>query len=77
MTSHYRDFLKQKYADIYKVFRHNPQNPFICFYCGDPADTADHCPPLNRVDSYRGLGAGREFYVKVACCAECNKIARI
>jgi 5-methylcytosine-specific restriction endonuclease McrA len=68
----YRKFLKQKYSDIHKAFKHDDAHPHDCFYCGEPAEDTDHQPPLSRVDSYRGLGVGREFYVTVRCCKECN-----
>jgi len=45
-----------------------------CVYCGRPADTIDHCPPISRVDDYRALGLKREIYLKVPSCAPCNRI---
>lgn len=46
----------------------------LCFYCGMPADTFDHHPPLSRVDDYRSLGLRYERFVKVPCCRECNTL---
>lgn len=43
-----------------------------CFYCGEPADTVDHYPPVSRVHDYRALGNRFETYVTVSCCRECN-----
>lgn len=59
---------------MYEFFRHDPDKPFTCFYCGQPADTVDHVPPLSRVNDYRSLKLEREIYVKVACCGECNTL---
>jgi hypothetical protein len=47
-----------------------------CYYCGDLADTVDHCPPLDIAYS-RGvddLSANGVALVKVRCCRECNSI---
>jgi len=60
------------YADLYKFFQHDPSNPFTCFYCGEPASTIDHVPPISRVDDYRAFKLRHEFYLKVPCCKECN-----
>ena len=43
-----------------------------CFYCGDPADAHDHCPPISRVDDYRALGLRNERFFLVVACKECN-----
>jgi len=43
-----------------------------CVYCGEPADTLDHVPPLSRVDDYRALGVHRERYLLVKSCKPCN-----
>lgn len=48
---------------------------YKCVYCGDPADCRDHVPPLSRVDDYHAIGLIREQYIKVPCCAECNRLA--
>lgn len=45
-----------------------------CFYCGEPADTIDHCPPLSKVDAYRALRLANEMYLRVPCCRECNSL---
>jgi len=37
-----------------------------CFYCGAPADTVDHCPPLAMAES---VSASRILY---RCCRLCN-----
>ena len=60
------------YNAMYIILRHEEANPFTCFYCGDPANTLDHQPPISRINDYRALGLGYEEYVKVPCCAECN-----
>jgi 5-methylcytosine-specific restriction endonuclease McrA len=47
----------------------------LCVYCGQPADTLDHVPPLNRIDDYESLGLLREQYVLVPACRSCNATA--
>lgn len=58
----------------YKMFRHDQDNPFVCFYCGEPASTMDHQPPISRVYDYRAMGLQYECYVKVPCCEQCNSL---
>ena len=45
----------------------------LCVYCGDPADTIDHVPPLSRVEDYRALGVV-ERYLRVKACRPCNLV---
>ena len=40
---------------LYAVFRHDSENPWTCFYCGEPASTLDHQPPISRVSDYRAV----------------------
>jgi 5-methylcytosine-specific restriction endonuclease McrA len=47
----------------------------LCVYCGQPADTLDHCPPLSRIDDYESLGLRRELYLTVPSCRHCNALA--
>ncbi len=49
--------------------------PFVCFYCGQAANTLDHCPPISRIDDYRALGLAREQFLRVPACGECNMLA--
>ena len=35
----------------------------MCVYCGQPADTLDHVPPLNRIDDYEAMGLMEEHYL--------------
>lgn len=63
------------YEDWYRPFwPKRTESYFQCFYCGDPADTMDHQPPISRINGYRQLGLMHEFYVKVPCCRECNSL---
>ena len=43
-----------------------------CFYCGERADTLDHCPPISRADDYLVFNLEEERWVLVDCCRECN-----
>lgn len=51
-----------------------PYGDNVCSYCGDPADTLDHCPPL-MLAYLRGTDwfdvRGLRFYLFPAC-RECN-----
>lgn len=59
----------------YKRFTHAHNGSWHeCFYCGMPADTVDHFPPVSRVHDYRSLGLLHETYVTVSSCKECNSI---
>lgn len=61
------------YEELYSPFWPERTASYLqCFYCGDPAETMDHQPPISQVDAYRTLGLQYEFYVKVPCCRECN-----
>lgn len=62
-----RKLLSQRLANTYKNDI-SIQN-YICFYCGAPADTIDHCPPLSIVDTY--LHYDR---VLLRCCSLCNSL---
>jgi len=48
----------------------------LCIYCGQPADTLDHVPPLNRIDDYESLGLAQEQYVLAPACRSCNSTAK-
>lgn len=63
------------YEERYKMYWHSPDDRFTCFYCGVPAETVDHVPPLSRVDDYEAMCLVHERYVKVPCCKECNMLA--
>jgi len=62
------------YEDLYTRIVHDENDRWACFYCGEPATTMDHQPPISRVDDYRAIGLRREVYVKVNCCKECNSL---
>ncbi len=59
---------------LYTIFRHDPESPFACFYCGESASTLDHQPPVSRIYDYRAMGLRHECYVKVPACEECNNL---
>jgi hypothetical protein len=54
--------------------RHPELNFPLCVYCGDPACSKDHVPPISRVDDYLSLGLRREVFIKVPSCLSCNKM---
>lgn len=61
--------------DRYRVFYHDPENRFSCFYCGSRNEiTMDHQPPISRVYDYEALRLRESDFVKVPCCRECNSL---
>lgn len=74
MASHREECLK-KWNDLYSRFYHEPDARFTCFYCGEPANTFDHQPPITRVPDFRSSSLDRERYVKVPACRQCNALA--
>lgn len=63
------------FEDWYRVYWPRRTAPYIqCFYCGIPADTQDHQPPISKFQEYRDLCLEHGFFVKVPCCRECNSL---
>lgn len=46
-----------------------------CFYCGEPADTIDHCPPISFIDvkDQKWFKSKKIKFYKVSSCFDCNK----
>lgn len=63
------------YGHRYQRFYHDVLNRYCCFYCGQPADTMDHVPPLTRVSDYEAFGLANPRYLTVPSCPECNSLA--
>lgn len=71
-----RDAVRSRYACLYSAAP-SERSEFgwpLCVYCGDPADTIDHVPPLTRVEDYRALRRGKESYLMVKACRPCNSM---
>lgn len=69
-----RKAVESRYSGLYRLAP-SERSEFgwpLCVYCGDPADTSDHVPPISRVDDYKALNRGRESYLLVKCCRACN-----
>lgn len=65
----------QVYEDRYKIINgERGEFSHLCVYCGLPADTRDHVPPISRVSDYESLGLNVEIYIKVPACSECNTL---
>ena len=65
-----------EYEDLYQKVK-TPLHPlgyFQCIYCGMPADTMDHVPPISRVACYKSMKLKHEFFLKVPCCNQCNLV---
>lgn len=58
----------------FKYTRHYTKERNECFYCGRPADTLDHVPPLSMMDFLDREKRKRDDLpaVLVPCCIECN-----
>lgn len=67
-----RDILMKLHGHKYK--RHFTAEGYYCFYCGDPADTLDHVPPLSSMDILDKAKRKKERIpaALVPCCSECN-----
>tara|TARA_Y100000590_G_C15537996_1_gene945807 strand:- start:41 stop:661 length:621 start_codon:yes stop_codon:yes gene_type:complete len=63
----------QRFNHIYKLYCPDDRKRFICFYCGLPADTVDHVPPLNCVLNLRAEYENLN-YLRVPSCGECNRL---
>lgn len=67
---------RTQHEHLYQRFggRRHEHGYLLCFYCGMPADTFDHHPPLSRVDDFLALSMLHERFIKVPCCSECNNL---
>lgn len=66
---------KSNYQNLYSLVsgERSSNNLYpLCVYCGSPADTRDHVPPITRVNDYRSIGLKNEQYLLVPCCKSCN-----
>ena len=59
----------------HKYKRHFLSEGYYCFYCGDPASTLDHVPPLNEMDHlpYEKRKRDKIPASLLPCCLECNQ----
>ncbi len=57
----------KQYHGTYKPIVVNSRE---CWYCGEPADTKDHCPPLAAI----GDGVRTDARWLIPCCSECNSL---
>ncbi len=67
---------ESRYSHLYKIApaERSEHGWPLCVYCGDPADTMDHVPPISRVEDYRAIRHGREDYLLVKSCRPCNSL---
>lgn len=67
-----RQRLQSRYNHLYRPYQPAPRR--VCFYCGDPAETVDHVPPLSYVAQWGSdllITSGISFLL-VESCGECN-----
>jgi hypothetical protein len=67
---------KKRIAALHDRYRRVATDPLACVYCGMPADTIDHVPPLNwvyslGVESFERAGVA---LVLVPACRLCNSV---
>jgi len=48
---------------------------WLCIYCGSPADTVDHVPPVSRISDCDSIYSDDYKFCTVKSCLECNKLA--
>ena len=78
MNNKKRRHLELLYDCLYDMYCPNEDERDFCFYCGVPADTRDHVPALNCVESIRAEYINPDtdiIYQKVFACRECNSMA--
>lgn len=72
-----RKRLQAAYGHLYsRYFAEAMPGSFGCFYCAEPADTIDHCPPLSWVEHRRPQDWKRDkiAFHTIVCCRDCNKV---
>ena len=74
MKSTERAQLLRTYGHFYTYHAPLGQKPGTCFYCGDPAGTVDHCPPLSFADALvrPDEDTRRIPFHLVPACGQCN-----
>jgi hypothetical protein len=72
MNKKERERLLKLHSSKYR--RHFTSEGYFCFYCGAPANTLDHVPPLHHMDniSYETRKKQKIPCVLLPCCIECN-----
>ena len=64
-----------QYEDRYRIINGERDDLWWrCVYCGRPAGTRDHVPPLSRVDDYDAMHLKYPVYIKVPACDRCNNL---
>ena len=74
MKSQDRKRLLKQYGHLYRRHAGEGVNWRECFYCSDPSETVDHCPPLSWVES-RTAKSWRAAGIPLAlmpACRACN-----
>lgn len=74
MKKQERSKLLKQYGHLYRKHVAEGVSMRECFYCADPADTVDHCPPIAWIDS-RAPEAWRSAGIPLAligACRACN-----
>lgn len=64
------------YNRLYEMHYAESASKGSCFYCGEPAGTIDHCPPLSWIEAMtvnEWLKAKTPL-VKIHSCYDCNKL---
>lgn len=74
MSQQERNRLIRTYGHLYSRHMHHSVARHECFYCGEPANALDHCPPLASIE-----GRSKNYWKKnkikfllVPSCTNCN-----
>ena len=70
-----RDAILRQYGQLYDWHEYERlPGSMGCYYCGDPANTVDHIPPLSAVDTRKTDDWRKDGFkfLKVRCCSACN-----
>jgi hypothetical protein len=72
MAQKHRALLIKNYDHLYE--RHYSTRKG-CFYCGEPAGTIDHSPPISfcEIKNKKWFEDKKIKFYKVLCCADCNR----
>lgn len=74
MKNKNRESAMKKFHQLYKTIELiNDKDYDYCFYCGDPADTIDHVPPISIVMEELSLNDENDLFL-VPACRQCNAV---
>ena len=75
-TNKERRRLYATYNTLYVTHYAESAGKGMCFYCGEPASTIDHCPPLSWIEAMtiNDWMKAKTPLVRIHSCFDCNKL---